>query len=243
MKINYGQCANNSLQSFVLCVRSALKANHYDLLLAGGDSGNIMVWITQQVYKHLSQPAPKVVVLPTYRHVDEAETILFDNRVLSKFINPADVRDIKKVLIVDDEVGEGNTLRGILTSLSEVSTERPAVTFVAENEDFDAASVPGWTIDFRVPQMRVEGVFNAISYIIPGEFEAPIKRVLASSLVDLNDKQVMAALLDLPLKVWNDGAPEFTMRYRDLCAAELDNFHGLQAGFQAFMSSQIGKLF
>jgi len=240
---DYNKLAHNSLNKFVATVYKAINDNEYDLILAGGDSGNIMAWITEVIYQELRLAVPKKITLPTYRHSDEAETIIFDNRILKSQINKSVIdKKLTNVLFVDDEVGEGNTIRGFLSALAEVTTDRPVVTFIAENEDFEPQSVPGWKIDFRIPQPKVDKVWNAISYILPYvDFVIPTKNVLEPVMSELNDKQVMTTLLNLPLKEWDNGHPRFTWKYINLCNKKISNFKDLQAGVQKYMREQISE--
>jgi hypothetical protein len=236
--IDYGKLAHNSLNSFVATVQKAIKSSDYDLILAGGDSGSIMAWITEVIYTELGKVAPQKIVLPSYRHSDDAETILFDNRIFKSDITLS-ITNPKRILFVDDEIGEGNTIRGVLSVLAEVITSRPKVTLIAENEDFDPSLVEGWEVEHLIPQMRAEGVFNAISYITPARFEDPVKLLLAPLIHNLNDKNVMATLLNLPIKQWNDGQPEFSWRYRDLCLEKLAGFAETQTEYQAYLKGLI----
>lgn len=238
---DYDKLAHNSLRFFVETVSATISGTKYDLILAGGDSGNIMAWITNAIYEEKGLSAPETIVLPIYRHVDAAETVLFDNRIFkSQVILPAN--RLENILIVDDEVGVGNTLNGLLQTLAEVTQDKPKITFIAEDDGFDASKIAGWDITFMPPQPKVKDVFNAVSYIVPyWEYQVPVKKVLEPILVDMNDKHVMATLLDLPIKQWNDGKPEFTYAFRDECMEKIDNFTDTQQNFQAFVRENIKK--
>lgn len=239
-EFDYDTLAYNSLALFVKELHRAIQKVSYDLILAGGDSGNIMAWITNVVYETLRISPPLTITLPIYRHADYAETILFDNRVLSPQIS-LNENTLSNILIVDDEVGVGNTVKGLLDTLGGATSEKPSVTFIAEDDGFDAFKVLGWNINFRPPQPKVEGVYNAVSYIIPKEYELPVRRILEPIVQDTNDKHIMATLLNLPIKEYNDGQPEFTFKYRDKCLEQIDNFESLQKDFQDFIRTEISK--
>lgn len=238
MEFDYDQLSHTSLALFVREVNRAIEAQAYDLILGGGDSGNIMVWITQEVYVELQVNCPDTLVLPTYRHADYAETVLFDNRLLKELVHLPNGK-LKHILLVDDEVGTGNTIRGILGAVGELTDSKPVITFIAEDDGFDSSRVTGWDVDFRPPQPKVKDVYNAVSYIVPFDYEAPVKRVLEPAVEDLNDKHVMVTLLDLPIKLWNNGSPIFTYQYRDLCLEEIPGFADIQQRFQDFMREQV----
>ena len=239
-EFDYDKLSRNSLSLFVKEVRQAISETTYDLILAGGDSGNIMAWITKAVYEHLEIASPQIIVLPIYRHADYAETILFDNKVLSTQI-ALNESTLNNILVVDDEVGSGNTVKGLLDALSGATADNPNVTFIAEDDGFDASKINGWNIDFKSPQAKVKDVYNAVSYIIPQEYELPVRKILEPIVEDTNDKHIMTTLLNLPIKEYNEGHPEFTFRFRDECLKQIDNFDALQKDFQDFIRNEISK--
>ena len=239
-EFDYDKLSRNSLALFVKELHRAISKTPYDLVLAGGDSGNIMAWITKTVYGRLQVSPPPIVTIPIYRHADYAETILFDNKILSSQISLSE-SSLKNILIVDDEVGVGNTFKGLLDALGGATSEKPSVTFIAEDDGFDASKIIGWNIDFRPPQAKVKDVYNAVSYIIPQEYELPVRKVLEPIVEDTNDKHIMATLLNLPIKEYNDGHPEFTFKYRDKCLEQIDNFESLQKDFQDFIRTEMSK--
>lgn len=238
---DYDKLSRNSLALFVKELHKVISELHYDLILAGGDSGNIMAWITNVVYEMLQVSPSQIVTLPIYRHADYAETVLFDNKILSPQIQLVE-GTLKNILIVDDEVGIGNTVKGLLDALGGATSEKPSVTFIAEDDGFDASKIIGWNIDFRPPQVKVKDIYNAVSYIIPQEYELPVRKVLEPIVEDTNDKHIMATLLNLPIKEYNDGQPEFTFKYRDKCLEQIDNFESLQKDFQDFIRTEISKV-
>lgn len=236
---DYYKLSHNSFTLFVQMVRQAATNNKYDLILAGGDSGSIMTWITNAVYENLNISPPPRIVLPVYRHADYAETILFDNKTLKLKLVLPKVK-LENILLVDDEAGTGNTARGLLETLGAVTNDRPKVTFIAEDDGFDASKITGWKLDFKPPQLKVKDVYNAVSYIVPyDEFQLPVKAVLNPIVKDLNDKHVMATLLNLPIKEYNDGQPEFTFQFRDECLSQIEAFPNMQQRFQDFIRNEI----
>jgi len=238
LEVDYDKLSRDSFNCFVSNVAKTIDARHYQLVLAGGDSGSIMAWLTLAIYEYLNKKAPRVVVLPIYRHSDYKETVLFDNRQLVRELQLPD-GEIEHVLLVDDEVGAGTAIRGLLSVLGEKSSFRPPVTVIAEDGGFDPGSITGWQIDFRAPKKRVDGAYNAISYIVPSSLAYRVQEVLGPMVEDLNTKHVMATLLDLPLKEWNDGHPAFTYRHRDACVKQLPDFVQMQREFQAHVRALI----
>ncbi len=72
MEPNYNKLAHASLNLFASTTGDVLSSKKYDLILAGGDSGSIMAWIVEAIYKETEQKPPQKLVLPIYRHADYA---------------------------------------------------------------------------------------------------------------------------------------------------------------------------
>ncbi len=81
MMPDYSHLAHESFAAFVKTVAANVEKHHYDLILAGVTLAIIAAWIANQVFSTLQGEAPPTSVIPVYRHSDEAETILFDNRI------------------------------------------------------------------------------------------------------------------------------------------------------------------
>lgn len=232
-----------SLDKFVLAVAKVAKKHKFNILLAGGDSGQITAWIASEVMNQVAPPAPTKCVLPIYRHADYKETILFDNQVfiydLAQAIKAVD--QPLDALIVDDEVGSGVSVGALVNLIKAVSiAHQPHITFIAEDGGFNSQNSLA-NIEFISSKKREEGVYNAISHLIPAQFGAPVGEALTNNIEDMNDKHVMNILLGLPVKEFNHGKPVFTNRYEKIVSEKLPELARLKNGFQTYLISEISK--
>lgn len=236
------QIGRDSLRAFVQTIKKlAESGTSFDVIAAAGDSGQLAARITEEVYKALGKPVPPTLVAPVYRHADEAETVLFDNSVLASQFEGWKTKPLKNVLFVDDEIGGGNAVRGMLDLLLKINPDMQSITIVAEDGGFNCPpEIRGVKTVFIPTRQRVPEVYNAISYTVPWRLQKPLKEVLADE-PDLNDKQVMCTLLNLPTKEFNDGKPEFNNRLIEH-ASKLPDFDALQNKYQEYFTQQIAEL-
>lgn len=238
--IGFSQIGRDSLKAYVQTIQKLIEHDEqFDIIAAAGDSGQLAARITEEVYTLLGKPVPPKLVAPIYRHADEAETILFDNKVLASQFASWKNKPLTNALFVDDEIGSGNAARGILDLLLELSPSVQSLTIVAEDGSFDCPpEIRGVQTRFIPTRTRVPGVYNAISYTVPWKFQEPLKTALADE-PDLNDKQVMCTLLNLPTKEFNDGQPEFNNRLIKQAQDAIPNFTELQKEYQEYFAATI----
>lgn len=238
--VDFFQVGQASLGVYVQTIQNLIKqGEQFDVIAAAGDSGQLTARITEEVYKVLGKPVPPKLVAPIYRHADEAETILFDNKILAPQFSSRKDKLLSNVLFVDDEIGGGNAARGILDLLLELNPDIQTFTIVAEDGGFNCPSkIRGVKTRFIPTRSRVPGVYNAISHTVPRKFHEPLKTVLADE-PDLNDKQIMCTLLHLPTKEFNNGKPEFNERLITQAQQTLPNFPDLQKEYQEYFIATI----
>jgi hypothetical protein len=114
----------------------------------------------------------------------------------------------------------------------------PKITFIAEDGGFNDKAILA-DISFIPTKVRKDGVYSAISYIVPTEFSEPVRKALEGNIEDLNDKHVMNVLLGLPIKEFNGGKPQFTHRFEKIVASKLPSLPELQKGFKAYLATEI----
>lgn len=247
--MDLGKLGEDSLLQFIKTFKRLLvnDKRRFDLVVGAGDSGQLMVYITRLVYEMLKINMPQTIVAPIYRHADEAETILFDNSQLAADYSDISVSNVQNILFVDDEIGSGNATKGMLDLLIKLIKKSGKVltyTIIAEDGGFDLKSIQiqNVKIEFISPKTRAENVFNAISYIIPAEYEQPIKNALQYEIKDLNSKQVMNILLNLPIKEFNNGKPRFTFQMHEMAKKLISNLPKLQEGYRSHLKTQVFAL-
>jgi broad-specificity NMP kinase len=231
--IDFAQIGQASLQAFVQTIKKLAESGEpFDVTAAAGDSGQLAARIAEEVFKALGKPVPPKLVAPVYRHADEAETILFDNTILAPQFESWKMKPLSNILFVDDEIGSGNAARGMLDLLLEINPSIQAYTIVAEDGGFDCPpEIQGIKAIFISTRQRVPNTYNAISHTVPWKFQKPLKEVLVDE-PDLNDKQIMCTLLNLPTKEFNDGKPEFNDRLIKRAQEALPYFAELQEEYQ-----------
>lgn len=237
--VNFSQIGQESLQAYIHTMKNLLVNEPFDAIVAAGDSGQLAARIAGEVYRILGKTVPSVLVAPIYRHTDEAETILFDNTILSSQFTSWEDKPPTNVLFVDDEIGSGNALRGMIDLLLELSPKVQQLTIIAEDGGFDCPTeIRGVKITFVPTRKRTPHVFNAISYNVPWEFQEPLQKALADE-PDLNNKQIMCTLLNLPTKEFHEGYPEFNERLVERAEARLPEFKDMQSRYQEHFQAQI----
>jgi hypothetical protein len=134
---------------------------------------------------------------------------------------------------VDDEIGEGNAIRGMLDLLLVLNPGIDSIIIVAEDGGFAGpAEIRGIKAAFIASRKRPANIYNAMSYTVPQEFREPLMWALKSE-PDLNNKHLMCTLLGLPTKEFNDGKPAFNDRLIEQARRAIPNLAELQQGYQA----------
>lgn len=238
--IDFSQIGQESLQAYIHTIKNLVESSEpFDAIIAAGDSGQLVTRITKEVYEVLDKPVPPTLIAPIYRHADEAETILFDNTTLAPQFPSWNNKLLTNVLFVDDEIGSGNALRGMLDLLLELSPKVQHLTIVAEDGGFDCPpETQGVKTTFMPTQKRIPNIYNAISKNIPSEFKVTLDKVLADEPY-LNNKQIMCTLLNLPTKEFKVGRPEFNERLIERAKARLPEFKVMQSQYQEYFQAQI----
>ena len=238
--IDFSQIGQESLQAYIHTVKNLIENSEpFDAIVAAGDSGQLTARITEEVYKAVRKTTPSRLVTPIYRHADEAETILFDNKVLAPRFESWKSKPLVNVLFVDDEVGSGNVVRGMLDLLLELAPDIQHLTIVAEDGGFDCPpEIRGVKTTFMPTQKRIPNIYNAISQNIPSELKVPLDKVLSDEPY-LNNKQTMCTLLNLPTKEFKAGRPEFNERLIERAKARLPEFKVMQSQYQEHFQAQI----
>lgn len=240
------EIGKKSLIAFSETLNKLLRLEKFDLIIGAGDSGQVMVWLVKEIYKVLSQKLPETIVLPVYRHADEAETILFDNNIFANDLNSRiNLKNTKNILFVDDEVGSGTVVNAVANLIQSAAgdNEERELTVVAENREYQLGnSIFGIKINF-VPSRNVEkGIYNAISYIVPQNLRLKIKNAIKDLVEYPNEKLALNVLLGLPIKKFNNGNPEFSDQYTDILNDRIKDFEQMRSAFENNFKSTINCL-
>lgn len=243
MELN--KIGEESLEKFVkvLCKLLTRDKRKFDLITSAGDSGQIMIFITKKVYELLDITIPPSIIFPIYRYKDYPKKILFDNSsVLNDYSNIGIPNNIKNILFVDDEIDQGNSAWATINLIRALKKiDNFTYTIIAEDGKFNKGNFDNqnFNIEYISPKKRADGVYNAISYTIPKEFEDPIQKALTKEKILWKDKQIMCILLNLPIKELNNGKPEFNFRLFEIIKILVPNFNELQNNYQKYLTDKI----
>ncbi|MEI6498805.1 MAG: hypothetical protein WCO23_02495, partial [bacterium] len=235
-----------SLSCFYARLKELISRNKFDLIIGAGDSGQVMAWITREIFKALDTEIPQIVVLPIYRHADEAETILFNNNIFTKELrSKTDLSKVKQILFVDDEVGNGtvvSAVAGLIQNGADDNEER-TITILSENRGYNPPiKIAGNTVYF-VPSRNVEAnIYNAIQYVVPKILRMKTKDALKDLVEYPSEKLALNVLLGLSIKKFNDCDPIFSDQYYIIMKDRIEDFEPTRIAFEAELKSSIYAL-
>lgn len=238
--MNYNQIGHESLKAFVSTTQEVVEETQFDHLMAASDSGQLAAHITTEIYDALNIATPPVFLAPIFRHVDKERTVPFDNTVQASNFGEWRDRSFDRTLFVDDEIWHGNTLRGMLDLVMSLNVHIRSLDIIAEDGGFNPTSLPhDIPITFIPPKPRVTEVYNAFSYTVPEQYFMPIYEALNDP--NLNHKQIMCTLLNLPIKSRPSGMPCFSEQLVELSQEKLPDFGDYQTNYRSWLRSTIEK--
>jgi hypothetical protein len=246
--------ATRHLQGFVAVVQelALARAVNFDLLVSGGNTGLVMMYITERIYNHLGVHVPPKLALPIFRYAPgflDNPAYLHDNSALQEDVESCLLGSprLRNVLFVDDEIRAGITALTILRLLRAWQRLHQGGVpieyyIVAENQGFNARnSLPDASLRFFPYAAQKENWNNVIACLVPQEFEEPIKKVFPDQVLMFHHR--MNILLGLPLKEFNGGKPRFGYEVHDEVAARVSELPALQKGFREFLDQKIAACF
>ncbi len=249
--VNLERKGRDSLDGFVRTLVDLLiqKRCVFDLVIGPGVSGIAMVKIAEMVYQEINLQFPPKLLIPYYRYTkkDVARGPRFTNNdSLIPMINNnlTNIKLLKNVLFVDDEIGKGTTIRGILQLLTrarpDLFVKMPTFYILAENHGFitDVVETPV-TIKFMAFSQKTKGVNNAISHIIPEQLGLLIDEL--DTTKTYKNKSRMNALFGLPITKLRNGKPVWSNELIDKFNKELTDFNKIQKEFVNYVRDLLRK--
>lgn len=252
MIINLGQKGLDNLDGFLKTLINLLVKQKivFDLIIGPGDSGITMVKISEIVYNETKLQLPPKLLIPYFRYQkkDITKGIRFSgNDVLVSAIKDEllNIGALNNILFVDDEIGNGSTVKGIIRLVAQARPDlfknKPTLYILAEDHGFDPKAVTDRIFTKFIPfATKIEGVHNAISYIVPKKLEKPIDELYPDTVY--NDKARMNALLDLPIKVLKNGKPIWSYEFIEKLDKKIPNFKQMQREFKNYLVALVRKL-
>lgn len=217
------------------------KKKKYDLIFSLGNSGLSMTKLLEITLKDFDVKIPKIISLPVYRYKtvgvyhSKDPKDLFDNSALipdiKKFISK--IPNIQNVLIVDDEIGLGTSVKSSMNLLQQSlqllgrSDEKINLDVVAEDHGFKSHDkVKAQNIKIYSIGEQIPWTYHIVTYHIPNSLMENVK--LHAESKRIGPRQVMNILLDQPVKKRINGKPIFTYAYNKLVKKNMKDFSLIQ---------------
>lgn len=190
---NRKSVAIDRLERFSARLFSLLNEQDFDLLVFPGNSGLMMLGITEIVYEIAGKKIPQHIEIPVHRDGTTYDGIF-------------DVKSIGEVLVVDDEIMTGTSVKFCIESVlrSTKNVSHINFTIVAENMFFEwHYRIPGVSVYFYPYARAIAGLTNNISHMLNDD---DFKKLSKYIPMHGEKKQVMALLLSGKVKLKdNDG--------------------------------------
>lgn len=230
---------------------NCIEDQNFDLILGSGTSGLSMTKFTEMTYNKLGLPIPKIINLPLTR---TGETVFKDGKFVREYYNIEEILvkvknelselpQIKNILVVDEEIGYGLTIKTVLTHLIDQIpnlSETIKVTVIAESYGNEVESEDErYTIRLCPISIGNPDLDCAIYRIIPMKTQKLIGFDLAGR--KLNIKELTNILLDLPLKTLEYNNSKFTYKYNLLADMEIKKLVEHKKTYQRLIESYIDE--
>lgn len=250
-QIDYGALGKQRFDNFCHTIGRLIseKDNTIDLLVAGGNSGAVLMAFTELIYEAKRLSIPPKLSVPLYHYLPghrDDPAYRLDTSSLQEMVNKqiSSIPAVHNALFVDDEIYRGFTALGTLGLINKalVQCNRPKLSkyiIVAEGQGF---KVPKDYPEVRfVPyDQELEGYSNAIFFFTPSEFEDPIAMALGEDTV-FPFHCSTNVLLGVPVKEFNDGQPRFTDKFIKVVQERIPDFSEMQKRYKTFLTGEIKR--
>lgn len=212
----------------MLYILLEVRGEHFDLLVAGGNSGIAVLEVAKMVYKKTSKDTPPIVQFPVYRQSNEPDVKIDPNLVETQL---KDVHHVDRVLFVDDEIMRGQTAKVSFETIRDFLSEKvnPCLrcTIVAENHFFVwRYDVLGIAVRFLPFALVLQGYNCNFGYLIPEETLKSMEPILGEP-IDRN--KALALLLGGKVKAKKELISYFDARLEDELVERVPEYSRLKA--------------
>ena len=238
--------AKSNFEGLVRIITSLVrdKKIQVDLIVGAGNTGIAMVKLSELIFDELNIHIPPKLVIPYYRftkaHVGEGEPFQYNNILLPEIKEKlSSIENIQNILFVDDEIGGGRTVKGVIELIfqarQELSQNKPTLYIVAEDRSYNWQGLSTLINVQYCPFAEGGPRGNAISHIVPSEIHEIIK-----TYGSLDPKEELNALLDLPIKdKKEDEKPIWSYDLLNDLKLKVANFHEIQSKFESYLRDLI----
>ncbi len=232
---NYLAIGEHNFKQLVNVVKKLFvdEKREYDLIIGTGNTGLVMTTFTAFILKELHIAVPSILTLPLLRFVDQHEQELFNNDIFLEEVKRQleGIEKIEQVLFIDDEIYRGISVKtAVQLVMKAKSVKEMHVTVVAEDQGFQWKNdIPGVDLEFLPFAQEIEGHNNVIFYMIPSEYDKPIKDIFPDETLKWHTR--INILLGLPIKAIINNKPEFTFRFNKEAKEKIKDLDKLQEDF------------
>lgn len=237
------------LKRFVAMIYKLLQEEEkqFDVVLVGGNSGLMMGRITEKIFDQLNIKRPTLIAIPFVRYDSEKEESIgnfidnsdFQDEIRDQLRNTND-NDVKNVLFVDDEIGNGCTAEGCIKALLKATgTDNRSINYfiVAEDHGFKASSITSAKVFYHPFAVKITGLNNVICHCIPNVIDRKIRKILPDAVY--HSKRRLNVLLDLPSRDKKHPASGYNYQLNEKVRQYIPNLEELKEDFMVFLSKLI----
>jgi len=238
----------------------------FEVMLANGNTGVLGCYITSLFLQSKNIKVPQTIQLPIQRfvsqearhwydqnieegsknsiqafHTKKRPDIFYDNSSLLPLVREqySHLRDLKEVLVVDDEIFTSLTTRMALELLQHAgvfSSDYIHATILAENHGFRWPSPYSTYFVTFLPLGINRKMNNVLSYSVDQQIENLFLKHLPE---DFQRKNIANFLLDLPIKTFVNDVPGFTQEYGIMIKQAVHNFADLKKNYIELLLTHI----
>lgn len=229
--------AIENLKNYVVMMQTLLvKENRkFDLLMSSGNTGALMIYLAELIYKKLNLEVPPILLLPIQRYKgSDSKENLFDNIVLYPEAEKQlhSLEKINNILFVDDEIYAGNGVKELMKLVIKFKVDNElegetVCTIVAEDQGLpDSFAIPGVKTELKLFAEGEDGLDNAITYFLPKEIIKPFKEALSNIPTHILINVVFN--LQHRIKTMDDSLPKFVNTYNEQSDINIENIKELR---------------
>lgn len=227
------------LKRFVGMIYKLLQEDkkRFDVLLVGGNSGLMMGRITHEVFDQMNVKRPPLIAIPFRRKPETEES--FQDEIKDQ-IRKSNIKEIKNVLFVDDEIGDGCTADGCMEALLKATgTDKKSINYyiVAEDHGFKATHIKSVKAIYYPFARKSTGLNNTICYCIPIVIDRKIKKILPDDFY--HAKRRFNVLLDLPGRDKKQLSSGYNYHLNEKVSQNVPNIEELKSDFLLFLRKLI----
>jgi len=229
----------------------------FDLIIGPGNSGLVMLKITELIFDHCKWKFPPQLKLPIQRYMKGTDGELHNNISLMPCAKEQmhGISSLTNVLFVDDEMGKGTTVKASLALMRAAANSKLLKLSYEQNHCHIVVELRDWPLSFGIPVVRpfihhFATMSNLhrnkviVNYLRPPAILDDIEKFLKS--LDTDNEKFGDKCLNIALgtqsKVYDhnlDVPPVFTEQLNEKAKAKLPGLDDIRANFRDYLSELI----